>query len=73
MRIMIEEAVFGARLSTKALGTCPVLVIDNSLALLPEDATSIGCVLVAATDAERRALGRAGFAALVEEREKTAT
>ena len=73
MRVMIQEAVFGARLSTKALGTCPVLVIDNSLALLPEDATSIGCVLVAATDAERRALGRAGFAVLADERDKQST
>jgi len=44
---------------------CRVLVVDESIALRPDDVDITGCALADATPQEREALIQAGFAGLV--------
>jgi hypothetical protein len=69
MRVMLDGKVFSARLMVKretpALEHHRVLVVDERIALLPEEASATGCVLADATTQEREALIQAGFVNLV--------
>jgi hypothetical protein len=69
MRVMLNGKVFPARLmvktATPGLEHYRVLVVDESIALLPEEASATGCVLADATTEEREALVQAGFTGLV--------
>jgi hypothetical protein len=69
MRVTLDGKVFPARLMVKSDAPGPehhhVLVVDESIALLPEEASATGCVLADATTAEREALTQAGFTGLV--------
>ena len=68
MRVMLDGKVLPARLMVKGERSTQehhrVLLVDESIALRPEDVSATGCVLAYATTEEREALIQAGFAGL---------
>jgi hypothetical protein len=69
MRVSINATVLTAKLSTLEMAGWgrQSLVVENSIALSPEDVSLLGCVLAEGSDDEREALRRAGFGTLLED------
>ena len=69
MRVILDGKSFSARLELQRRQSRSenkrVLIVDESVALLPEDAAATGCALAETTTEERKALIRAGFNRLV--------
>jgi len=69
MLIKLDGMIFSANVSIRMDGATgaerPFLVLDDGVALLPEDVLTRGCELVEATIGEIKGLARAGFSDLV--------